>query len=95
MTINLPEEISRHFNRVVSLAEEAADDNEQGFQSRAAAMNTLSTMLKDLTKAQESIVHMERLMKVESIVIEVCKECLSDEGLTHFIEKLDAKLAAI
>lgn len=95
MTINLPQELFEHYRRVKNLAEEAADDSDQGFQSRSAAMSTMTTILKDLVKSQESVIHMERLMKVEAVIIEICKECLTEEGLQAYLTKLEARLEAI
>ena len=73
MIIDLNQEMEDQLTRVKDLADEAAQDAEQGFQSRAAAMSACSTMLAQLTKAQESLVTMERLSKVERCVIETVK----------------------
>ena len=95
MIIDLNQEMEDQLTRVKDLADEAAQDAEQGFQSRAAAMSACSTMLAQLTKAQESLVTMERLAKVESCVIETVKEYLEEEQLSELLQKLEANLSQL
>ena len=95
MIIDLNQEMEDQLTRVKGLADEAAQDAEQGFQSRAAAMSACSTMLAQLTKAQESLVTMERLSKVERCVIETVKEYLEEEQLSELLQKLEANLSQL
>ena len=95
MIIDLNQEMEDQLTRVKDLADEAAQDNDQGFQSRAAAMSACSTMLAQLTKAQESLVTMERLSKVERCVIETVKEYLSEKNLEELLQKLEANLSQL
>ena len=95
MQIDLNAEVATHFKRLIKLAEEAALDDEQGFQSRSSAMTALSTMLTQLTKTQESLQTMEHLQKTEEAIIRVTKDFLSEEQLTHLIEALELELAQI
>ena len=95
MIIDLNQEMQDQLTRVKDLADEAAQDAEQGFQSRAAAMSACSTMLAQLTKAQESLVTMERLSKVERCVIETVKEYLEEEQLSELLQKLEANLSQL
>ena len=95
MIIDLNQEMEDQLTRVKDLADEAAQDAEQGFQSRAAAMSACSTMLAQLTKAQESLVTMERLSKVERCVIETVKEYLAEEQLSDLLQKLEANLSQL
>ena len=95
MIIDLNQEMEDQLTRVKDLADEAAPDAEQGFQSRAAAMSACSTMLAQLTKAQESLVTMERLSKVERCVIETVKEYLSEKNLEELLQKLEANLSQL
>ena len=95
MIIDLNQEMEDQLTRVKDLADEAAQDAEQGFQSRAAAMSACSTMLAQLTKAQESLVTMERLSKVERCVIETVKEYLAEEQLSELLQKLEANLSQL
>ena len=95
MIIDLNQEMEDQLTRVKDLADEAAQDAEQGFQSRAAAMSACSTMLAQLTKAQESLVTMERLSKVERCVIETVKEYLVEEQLSELLQKLEANLSQL
>ena len=95
MIIDLNKEMEEHLDRVKDLAEEASKDDEQGFQSRAAAMSACSTMLVQLTKAQESLITMERLNKTEQCIIRVVKEYLNENDLIDLLNKLEAELALI
>ncbi len=95
MIIDLNQEMEDQLTRVKDLADEAAQDADQGFQSRAAAMSACSTMLAQLTKAQESLVTMERLSKVERCVIETVKEYLAEEQLSELLQKLEANLSQL
>ena len=95
MIIDINAEMNDHFQRVRALAEEAADDVDQGFSSRASAMTAVTTMLVQLTKAQESIIMMENLMKVEQTIVDTVKEFLTEEQLTHVIEALERNLARL
>lgn len=92
MIIDLSKEMENHLQRVKELAEEAAEDNDQGFQSRAAAMTACSTMLTQLTKAQESLVTMERLTKVEKCVIDVVMEYFDQQDRIELVEILKERL---
>ena len=95
MIIDLNQEMEDQLTRVKDLADEAAQDAEHGFQSRAAAMSACSTMLAQLTKAQESLITMERLSKVERCVIETVKEYLEEEQLSELLQKLEANLSQL
>jgi len=95
MIIDLPLAVQQHLKRVTDLAEEAATDTEQGYQSRSSAMSAVTTMLKELTKTQESLVNMERLQKTERVIVETVTEYLAAEQLDHIIKLLDERLAAI
>lgn len=84
-----------HYQRVKDLADEARDDSDSGFQSRAAAMTALTTLLVQITKAQESIITMESLTRVEQIVIDTVKDYLTENEMTELLEKLEHNLASL
>lgn len=95
MIIDISKEMEDHLKRVTLLAEEAADDIDQGFQSRASAMTAVTTVLVQLTKAQESIVTMEHLVKVEQAIIDEVKNYLEENQLTELLGRLEARLSQI
>lgn len=95
MIIDLSAEMEQHLKRVKNLADEAADDCDQGYQSRASAMTAVTTMLVQLTKAQESLITMERLHKTEQTIIRVVKDYLQEEQLEELLSKLEHELATI
>lgn len=97
MIVDLNGEMEEHLARVTALAIEAsnADPEEHGYQSRASAMTACSTMLVQLTKAQEALITMEGLHKVEQTIIDTVKEYLDEEQLGHVLDKLNERLSAI
>jgi hypothetical protein len=92
MKIDLNEKINQHLNRLEDLARETEDDEGQSFSSRAAALNALSMMLRELTKSQELIWNMQRLQKVERITVEVVKKHLSTAQCEEFLQDLETIL---
>jgi len=88
MKINLSEKIGIHLLRIERLAEEAELDADEGFSARAAAMNTLTSIIKELTKTQAEIVNMEHLLKTEQALIEAAKEIFPPEQYHIFTDKL-------
>lgn len=92
MKIDLQNKISEHYNRLERLAIEAEEDDEEKYSSRVAAMNSLSNMLKELTNNQERIINMKRLMRIETVVIEVINEYLSNDQKEVFMTKLEERL---
>jgi hypothetical protein len=88
MKINLSKEITDHFLRLQTLADEAERDEEESFSSRASAMSALTGMLKELTKTQAEIVNMQHLMLTEQALIEAAKEIFPSEDYHIFTEKL-------
>jgi len=94
MNINLSEKIDVHFHRLENLAEEADTDENESFSSRASAMSALTSIIRELTKAQAEVVNMERLMKVEKKTIEVLKKYLSEDEQEQFLDELEAYIDA-
>lgn len=92
MIIDLNKEMEDQLRRVTDLADEAANDDSQGFQSRASAMTACSTMLAQLTKAQESLITMENLNKTERCIIETVKDYLSENQLQELLDRLERNL---
>jgi len=97
MIIDLNKEMEDHLARVKRLAVEAdnADSEEHGYQSRASAMTACSTMLVQLTKAQESLVTMEALMSTERAIIDTVKDYLEENQLEHLLNRIEAALKEI
>ena len=95
MQIDLNQEVSEHLKRVTDLANEAALDDTQGFQSRASAMSALTAILTQLTKSQESLITMQRLQETERVIIDTVKDYLNEEQLTHVLEALERNLSTV
>lgn len=92
MNINLAAEIKRQFDRCSALADEAEADDEESYSSRASALKALTDILRDLTKMQEEIINMERLMSVEATTIEVLRDFLTIEQQEAFMVSLTERL---
>lgn len=92
MQININEKLAEHFNRVEQLANEAVEDGEEKFSSRAAAMSSVTTMLAQLTKIQEEVINMERLMRIEKATIDTLKAHLTPDQHEKFLLALEKSL---
>ncbi len=94
MNINLSEKINVHFHRLENLAEEADGDENESFSSRASAMSALTSIIRELTRAQAEVINMERLMRVELKTIEVLKKYLSEDQQEAFLNDLEEYINA-
>ena len=74
------------------LAQEAMENDDDSFSSRASAMGALTNAIRDLTKTQESIITMNRLLKAEQALVEAAKEIFSPEEYEVFTQKLEELL---
>lgn len=92
--IDLNKEINDQFRRCRDLAQEAEhpDESDASLPERASALRPLSSMLTELTKAQETIVNMKRLAQIERAVTETVKECLSPNQYEVFLANLELRL---
>ena len=87
MQINLTREIEDHFIRVRTLAEDALEDTEESYSSRAAAQTALSAVIRDLTKSQAEVLTMERLLLTEQALVEAVKEVFTEDQYQVFLKK--------
>ena len=95
MEINLSDEILDHFKRLKSLAEEAEEDlQEASYSSRASAMSALSRILIELTNSQEKVYNMERMMRIEKVVIETVNRHLDMDEKKLFFADLESIINA-
>ena len=95
MQIEIQKELAEHYERIKNLAEEAANDENQSFSSRSAAMKSLTEVIKELVKTQAEVVNMARLMAIESAIIETANLCLDAEGKEQLIRSLRAVLSTL
>lgn len=90
MNLNLQEKIGEQFKRLEILASEAQENAlDETYSSRATAMGALTKMLSDLVKIQETVISMDRLMRIETVTIETLKEYLTLEQQEDFLERLE------
>ena len=93
--IDLSKEVYEHFQRLRILSQEALENDDDSFSSRASAMGALTNAIRDLTKTQEKLVTMERLLKTEQALIEAAKEIFSPEEYHIFTDKLEELLGEV
>ena len=92
MKVELQDEIGKHFVRLRTLAEDAAEDDDESYSSRAAAMTAMTNILKELTKTQQEVYNMERLMVIESVTIDTLRKYLTPAQSEVFIQDLTSRL---
>lgn len=94
MLVDLNEEIVAHLQRVRELADEAKNDDEESFSSRASAMTAFSNLLRDLTKTQKEIVNMGRIQRLEQALVETVKEIFTEDQYELFCKKFEELMRA-
>ncbi len=92
MKLDLSEEIESHFERLRALADEAAQDDEESYSSRASAMKALTSIIQELVKTQERVVTLDHLLKTEQALIEAAKEIFDPKDYHIFTDKLQELL---
>lgn len=93
MKIDLSREMQEHLVRVKKLAHEAEENlEEESFSSRASALRSMSELLRELTKSQAEVVNMQRLLAVESAVIDTANKHLDSLGKQALIDNLQEVL---
>lgn len=74
MKLDLKDKIAEHFKRLENLADQAAEDQEESYSSRASAMVALTAVIKELTKEQEKIHNMSAIQELQSSIVEALEE---------------------
>ncbi len=94
--INVPisEELYDHFERVKRMADDALLDEDESAAGKAAAMNSVTAMLKSLTALQESLYNSERIALLQDAVVEALEET-SPEVKATALRLLEEKLATL
>lgn len=88
MEIDLKQEMEDQLFRLRRLADDAVNDDDESYSSRAAALSALSKLLHQMTAEMERVYNMERLQKVEQAIIEVFEEVGTETQKALFIRKL-------
>ncbi len=92
--LDVSQELYDHFDRVKNLAEYALEDEEESAAGKAATMNAVTAILKDLTKMQDSLHTSAKIALLQDAIIEALEEA-STELKTKTIEILERKLATL
>jgi hypothetical protein len=72
-TLNLEAELLEQYNRARRLLHEAQYDNTISLNQKAAALNSATAIIGALTKNQAELYSLERIKKIEAVLIEVLK----------------------
>ena len=89
--INVSKELSDHFEKLKNLRDEVIDDMSETGSSKAAVMNALTGILKELAKIQKEVYNAELIAKLQGAIIEGLED--TDQKLKDLVVKnLDRKL---
>lgn len=89
--INLQDELEKNFRAAKLLRDELVSDEETPANQKAQVMNTITTVLTQLTKLQTDLFNVERQKTLEEVLIETIKqqpEPLQDTFFALYEEKL-------
>ena len=94
--INVPisEELHDHFERIKQMADAALADPDESAAGKAAAMNSVTAIIKNLTTMQESLFNSERISLLQDAIVEALEE-ESMELKDRVIKLLEEKLATL
>ena len=91
-TLNLEFELLEQYNRARKLLHDAQCDTTISLNQKAAALNSATTIIGALTKSQAELYSLERIKKIEAVLIETLK--LFPEMQTEFMTKYEESLNA-
>lgn len=86
ISINVSEELHTHFERIRKLAESVAEDEDETASSRAAAMNSVTAILKEMVKIQKELYNSESIALLQAAIVEALEE--ADQELKDKVLKI-------
>jgi Lon protease-like protein len=91
--LDLEAELLAQYKRARRLLAVAEHDTEVPLSQKATALNSISTIITNITKAQTDLYNAERLKTLESTLITCLKQFpdLREEFLTRYREALDVQ----
>lgn len=89
-TLNLEVELLEQYNRARKLLHDANYDDEIPLNQKAATINSATSIIGALIKSQAELYSLERIKKIETVLIEVLKAFpdLQEEFMTKYAEAL-------
>jgi len=94
MKIDLSKEMSDHFNRLKTVAEEAETSEDESLSARASALSAMTALIKELVKTQAEITNMAALQELQSAIVEALEE-YDQELKDKVVEILERRLETI
>lgn len=88
--LNLEHELLEQYNRARKILHEASYDDSIAVNQKAAALNSATSIISALTRTQAELYSLERIKKIETVLIEVLKKFpeLQQEFLARYEEAL-------
>lgn len=74
MQITISEEIHEHYEKVKQHRDNVIDDKNADDRDKVAALNAVTTILKDLVKMQESAYNAEKIGRLQQEVINALRD---------------------
>jgi hypothetical protein len=74
MQITISEEIHEHYEKVKEHRDNVIDDQNAEDRDKVAALNAVTTILKDLVKMQESAYNSEKIGRLQQEVINALRD---------------------
>ena len=74
MQITISEEIHEHYEKVKEHRDNVIDDQNAEDRDKVAALNAVTTILKDLVKMQESAYNAEKIGRLQQEVINALRD---------------------
>lgn len=90
--LNLESELLAQYNSARSLIHTATYDEDAPLNQKAQAINTATTVLGALIRSQAELYSLERIKKIEAVLLEVLKSF--PDMQTVFMEQYEAALEA-
>lgn len=89
-TLNLEVELLEQYNRARKLLHEANYDDDIPLNQKAATINSATSIIGALIKSQAELYSLERIKKIESVLIEVLKAFpdMQEEFMVKYAEAL-------
>lgn len=90
--INVSKELNEHFKAVITLRDSLLGSQTTKDSDRVQGINACTTIIKDLTKIQESLYNSELVAKLQLAIVNAFEEAVP-ELREKFYKYLEVKLA--
>lgn len=92
--ISVSDELFAHYEKIKQLRDDILQDEEENGSAKASVMNSLTRILNDMAKIQESIYNSERTAALHDAIVEALGTC--DKQLQEkILDTLEERLRAL